>query len=71
MRDFLRINHLVRQAEYHGITLYNENGKALKYYECKIIEPEEPLGGTLDFSQASIQQSFKMGVKRAREVLGR
>jgi NTE family protein len=72
MREFLRINDLVRQAEAQGIVLYNPGtSKPLKYYDCKIIEPEEPLGDTLDFSQATIQRSIEAGIKRARQVLGR
>lgn len=71
MQEFLKINALVKQAEAQGIILVNpSDGKPLKYYECKIIEPTEPLGDTLDFSQASVQRSLKMGIQRAREVLG-
>jgi len=70
MSEFVRINHLVQQAGAHGLTLYHPtNGRALKYYDCKIIEPEAPLGDTLDFSQASVQVSLKAGAERARQVL--
>lgn len=72
MSEFLRINDLVKQAEAQGIVLYNPGtGNPLKYYDCKIIEPEEPLGDTLDFSQSTIQRSIEAGIKRARQVLGR
>jgi NTE family protein len=71
MSEFIRINHLVQQAAAHGVTLYHpKSGKPLKYYDCKIIEPEEPLGDTLDFSQPSVQRSLKAGLERARQVLG-
>ena len=70
MSEFVRINHLVQQAAAHGITLYHPtSGRPLKYYDCKIIEPETPLGDTLDFSQASVQASLKVGAERARQVL--
>ncbi len=70
LREFMRINHLVKEAETQGVTLHHADGRPLKYYECKIIEPLEPLGDTLDFSQESIQRSLKAGVERARQVLG-
>ncbi len=70
MSEFVRINHLVQQAAAHGITLYHPaTGRPLKYYDCKIIEPETSLGDTLDFSQAAVQRSLKAGMERARQVL--
>jgi NTE family protein len=70
MHEFVRINHLVKQAEAHDVTLkHPSSGRPLKYYDCKIIEPMEPLGDTLDFSQASVQKSLKAGVERAKQVL--
>ncbi len=71
MREFVRINALVKQAEALGHTLYHPtSGRPLKYYDCKIIEPLTPLGDTLDFSQAAVQRSLAAGVERARQVLG-
>lgn len=70
VREFVRINHLVKEAEEHGLTLHHpESGRPLKYFECKIIEPLSPLGETLDFSQEAVQKSLKTGVERARQVL--
>ena len=70
MSEFVRINHLVNEAGAQGVVLHNPTtGKPLKYYDCKIIEPLEPLGDTLDFSQPSVQRSLKAGVERARQVL--
>jgi NTE family protein len=70
MHEFVRINHLVKEAAAQGTTLHHPvSGRPLKYYECKIIEPASPLGDTLDFSQAAVQKSIKAGVERAREVL--
>jgi NTE family protein len=72
MNEFVKINALVKEAEQHGVTLHKPGSvKPLKYFECKIIEPDEALGDTLDFSQAAIQHSWKVGTRRAREVLGR
>jgi NTE family protein len=71
MQNFTRINSLVKEAESHGIILHNpKNGKPLKYFECKIVEPAAPLDDTLDFSQPSIQRSIKAGWDRAKEVFG-
>jgi NTE family protein len=71
MHEFVRINALVKQAEALGHTLYHPtSGRPLKYYDCKIIEPQALLGDTLDFSQVSVQRSLAAGVERARQVLG-
>ena len=70
VREFVRINHLVKQAEKHGLSLHHPtSGKPLKYYDYKIIEPLLPLGDTLDFSQATVQRSLQAGLERARQVL--
>ena len=72
MKEFLRINALVQEAEKQGCLLHNpKTGKLLKYYPCQVIEPNGELGGVLDFSKTSIQAALKAGVRRAREVLGR
>jgi len=70
MREFMRINALVLEAQAQGVTLHHPvSGRPLKYYQCKIIEPTETLGDTLDFSQEAVQKSLKAGVERARQVL--
>ncbi|MCK4899368.1 MAG: patatin-like phospholipase family protein [Anaerolineales bacterium] len=70
MREFVRINHLVEEAAARGVTLHHPtSGRTLKYYQCKIIEPDFPLGETLDFSQEAVQRSLQAGVEKARQVL--
>ena len=71
MGEFVRTNLLVQQASSHGLTLTNAKGHALKYFDCKIIEPVVPLGDTLDFSQTAVQSSLAAGEERARQVLGK
>jgi NTE family protein len=71
MENFLRINALVKQAAAAGVTLHSPtSGKALKYYECKVIEPLLPLDDTLDFSQPAVQRSIQAGFDRAIAILG-
>lgn len=70
IREFLRVNKNVQEAEAHGCTLHNEQGKPFKYYECKIIQPEVPLGDTLDFSPEAIRRSMDAGWAQAEKVLG-
>jgi NTE family protein len=72
MKEFLRINALVKEAEQQGVVLHHpKSGRPLKYFPCQVIEPDIDLGETLDFSQQSIQAALRAGVRRAREVLGR
>jgi len=72
VKDFLRINALVQEAEKQGAQLHHpRTGRVLKYYPCAVIEPDLDLGGVLDFSHATVQTALKAGVKRAREVLGK
>lgn len=70
VREFLRINKNVKEAEARGYTLHNEEEKPFKYYECKIIQPEIPLGDTLDFSSESIRRSMDAGWAQAQKILG-
>ena len=66
MNEFERINNLVQQAAAQGVTLYKPNGKPFKYFPCHIIEPDQPLSDTLDFSQPSIQRSIAIGREKAQ-----
>jgi NTE family protein len=70
LREFIRINHNVLEAAEQGVTLHNEAGKPYKYYKCAIIEPDEPLGDTLDFSEAATMRRMQAGWEKAKEVLG-
>ncbi len=70
LREFLRINYNVKEAQAAGVTLHNEKGKPYKYYDCKIIQPDEELGDTLDFSKEAIEMSIKAGWEKARQVFG-
>jgi NTE family protein len=71
LREFQRINALVKQAKEKDVQLtHPRTGRKLRYVPCHIIDPDYDLGDTLDFSQPTVQASLKAGVRRAREVLG-
>lgn len=70
VREFIRINRNVQEAAAQGVKLHNESGKEYKYYDYKIIEPDEPLGDSLDFSKGAIERSMEAGWEKAKEVLG-
>jgi NTE family protein len=71
LREFLMINALVKEAGGQNISLHHpSSGRSLKYFDCKIIEPEGPLNDTLDFSPPAVKAAFQAGWERARQVLG-
>lgn len=70
LREFLRINHNVLEADMANVKLHNEDGKEYRHFECKIIEPDDHLGDTLDFSRQTLGRSMDAGRKKAEEVLG-
>lgn len=72
VNEFIRINSLVKEAKEHNIVLHHpKSGRPLRYFDYKLIQPDEQLGDTLDFSKSSIQKSIASGFRKAREVLGR
>ena len=70
VREFIRINRNVQEAAAGGVTLHSESGRPYKFFEHKLIEPTESLGGTIDFSQKSTRRSMKAGWAAAAKVLG-
>ena len=70
IREFLRINQNVQEAALAGVALHNRRGKVYKAYDYKLIEPDEPLGDTLDFSKEMLQMRMDAGWEKARQVLG-
>jgi NTE family protein len=69
VREFVRINDLVRQAKKKGVTLENPKGKQYRDYDIGVIRPRMPLGDTLDFSRDVIEQRLEAGKAAAREFL--
>jgi NTE family protein len=70
LREFVRINRNVKEAETQGAVLTKENSKPYKYYDCKIIQPDESLGDTMDFSTRATLMRMDAGWEKARQVLG-
>jgi NTE family protein len=60
VREFLRINNNVQQAG-DKVVLTNEKGKPYKYYQAVVIEPENPLGDTLDFERETLEMRMQAG----------
>lgn len=69
VREFVRINHLVRQAKQKGLVLESEAGKPYGDYEIGVIRPTKPLGDVLDFSRDVIEQRLEAGKEAAQEFL--
>jgi len=69
VREFVRINQLVRQAREKGFTLVKDDGKPFHDYDIAVIQPKIPLGDTLDFSRDVIARRLEAGRAAAREFL--
>ncbi len=69
VEEFIRINDLVRQGHEAGITLKKQDGTPYRYCRITVIEPTEPLGDTLDFSQESIRRRMNVGEQMARKAI--
>jgi NTE family protein len=69
VEEFIRINDLVRQGHDAGLTLKKQDGTPYRYCRITVIEPSEPLGDTLDFSQESIRTRMRVGEEIARKAL--
>ena len=69
LKEFLRINSLVKQAKKKGIDLYNKQGQKLKEFKVKIIQPARELSFALDFSRTAIMDSFAHGFHQADKVI--
>lgn len=69
VREFVRINQLVRQARTKGFTLERPDGKPFRDYDIAVIRPKIPLGDTLDFSREVLAQRIAAGQAAARDYL--
>ena len=69
LKEFVRINSLVKQAKQKGIDLYHKNGKKLREFKIKVIQPSRELSFALDFSRTAIMDSFAHGFHQAEKVI--
>jgi NTE family protein len=68
LREFLRINDLMKQAEAQGCILKKQDGRPYKAFKTVLIEPDRDLGDTLDFSQNAIKFRIAEGYKAAEQA---
>lgn len=69
IREFVRINHLVKQASDRGVELVSERGTPYRYVPITVVQPRDSLGDTLDFAPASIRRRFALGEAAARDAI--
>jgi NTE family protein len=69
VREFLNINHVVRQAAEHGVALTDLDGKPYRHYPITIIQSEHELGDSLDFSPNLLRARILAGEEAARKAL--
>lgn len=68
VRQFLRINDLVRQAADAGIELSRPDGRPYRHVPITILAPTGPLGDSLDFSADAISERLARGKDAARAL---
>ncbi len=69
IREFVRVNALVRQAREQNVVLKDEKGKPLRQFFYKIIQPQGgELGEVLDANPTILRQRYALGRKRAEEA---
>ena len=69
LREFIRVNRLVQQARAQGVILKDEQGRPLRQFSYKIIQPQsEELGEVLDASPEMLRKRYALGRQRAAEA---
>ena len=68
IREFVRINALVRQAQEQGVQLFDEKGRPLRRFYYKIVQPVSELGDTLDATPSVLRKRYALGRQRAEEI---
>jgi NTE family protein len=69
LKEFVRINSLVKQAKSKGVDLYNQSGQKLRDFKIKIIRPTRELSFALNFSRSSVMDSFTHGFQEAAKII--
>ncbi|HZA13378.1 MAG TPA: patatin-like phospholipase family protein [Myxococcaceae bacterium] len=68
VREFVRINYLVKQAADRGVELRSESGAPYRYVPITVVRPRQSLGDTLDFDREAIRRRMALGEIAAREA---
>ena len=68
VREFVRINYLVKQAADRGVELRSETGAPYRYVPITVVRPRQSLGDALDFDRQSIHRRIALGEIAAREA---
>lgn len=66
--EFLRINRLVQQAERQNCQLLKPDGRPYRSFRTILIQPEDDLGDTLDFSERVIKERISKGFNSAKRA---
>ncbi|MFA0963198.1 patatin-like phospholipase family protein [Roseivirga sp. BDSF3-8] len=66
LQEFLRINHLVKQAGSQNVTLTSLSGRPLKYFKPVLISPVIELGDALDFGPEMNKKRWNHGYEAAK-----
>jgi len=61
LREFKRINDLVRQADEQGATLRKSGGEPYKVYKATLYQPHKSLGDSLNFSNEQANRNIAIG----------
>jgi len=63
LREFIRINELVRQADEQGAVLKKSNGEPFKVYKATLYQPDKSLGDSLNFSNEQANRNINIGLE--------
>lgn len=61
LREFIRINRLVRQASEQNAVLKKSNGQEYRAYKATLYQPEESFGDSLSFSSEQARDNIRIG----------
>ncbi len=69
LSHFLRINHLVKQAEGSGVRLLSDSGRVLRKFLFKVIQPQKTICTPLNFSRSLVMDTYLHGYDVAKKVI--
>jgi NTE family protein len=69
VQQFIRMNDLIAQAARVGLTLRKPDGTPYRHCRIVVIEPDEGLGDTIDFSPSEISRRYDAGRRCVRKLM--